>query len=69
MRKWLPLHATSKTVGVISDRPYLIAIDQMRGLSVGAVTTEDAIRKSNELTDSSTQIEEKTVTCETNSLQ
>lgn len=48
-RKWLPLHATSKKVGVISDRPYLIAIDQMKGLSVGGVTTEDAVRKSNEV--------------------
>ena len=43
--RWLPLHAMSKKVGVISDRPYLIAIDQMHGLSVGGVTTEDSIQK------------------------
>lgn len=36
-RKWLPLHATSRKFGVITDRPYLIAIDQMRGLSVGGL--------------------------------
>jgi hypothetical protein len=68
-RKWLPLHATSKKVGVISNRPYLIAIDQMHGLSVGGVTTEDAIRKSNgDSGDISARVEEEeTVRCATNS--
>jgi len=59
-RKWLPLHATSKRAGVISSRPYLIAIDQMKGLSVGGVTTEDAIKKSNEdLGDGSALVDEE----------
>jgi hypothetical protein len=44
-RQWLPLHATSKKAGVISDRPYLIAIDQIKGISVGGITSEDSIRK------------------------
>jgi hypothetical protein len=44
-RKWLPLHATSKTAGVISDRPYLIALDQMKGLSIGGVTSDEFIQK------------------------
>lgn len=38
--KWLPLHATTKELGVIADRPYLVAIDQMRGLSVGGLLME-----------------------------
>lgn len=44
-RKWLPLHATSKVAGVISDKPYLIALDQMKGFSVGGFTSEDSIQK------------------------
>jgi hypothetical protein len=32
---WFPLHAATKYGGVISDRPYLIAIDELAGLSVG----------------------------------
>jgi len=38
--KWLPLHAVTKKFGVISDRPYLIAIDQMHGLSVGGMISD-----------------------------
>lgn len=45
-RKWLPLHATSTLAGVISDRPYLIALDQMKGFSVGGVTSQNSIVKS-----------------------
>ncbi|HEX3248355.1 MAG TPA: hypothetical protein VHS05_02930 [Pyrinomonadaceae bacterium] len=44
-RKWLPLHATSKSVGVISDRPYLVALDQMKAFSVGGITSDDSIQE------------------------
>ena len=42
---WLPLHAVSKKFGVITDRPSLIAIDQMQGLSMGGITDKESIQK------------------------
>ena len=35
--RWLPLHAAGKRVGVIADRPMLIAVSELPGLSLGGV--------------------------------
>jgi hypothetical protein len=40
-QRWLPLHAMSRKVGVICDRPYLIDIEQRMGISVGGVIPEE----------------------------
>lgn len=40
--KWLPLHAATRKHGVISDRPFLVAIDQMKGLSVGGLIPSES---------------------------
>lgn len=39
-KKWLPLHAATTKYGVISNRPQLIAMDQMKGFSLGGVSGE-----------------------------
>jgi len=39
--RWLPLHAMSTKVGVVCDRPHLIAIEQGMGMSVGGVIPEE----------------------------
>jgi hypothetical protein len=36
-KKWLPLHAATTKRGVISNRPQLIAMDQLKGFSLGGV--------------------------------
>jgi hypothetical protein len=36
-KKWLPLHAATAKRGVISNRPQLIAMDQLKGFSLGGV--------------------------------
>jgi len=40
VKKWLPLHAATRLAGVVSDRPYLIALDQFRGFSIGVTLPE-----------------------------
>jgi hypothetical protein len=40
-RKWFPLYAVTKRVGVISDRPYLIALERYKGFSIGGTALRD----------------------------
>jgi hypothetical protein len=44
-KKWLPLHAATTRYGVISNRPQLIAMDQMKGLSLGGVAGKVTLTK------------------------
>jgi hypothetical protein len=39
-KKWFPLHAAPAKRGVISNRPQLIAMDQLKGFSLGGVAHE-----------------------------
>jgi hypothetical protein len=39
--KWLPRYATSNRVGVITDRPYPIAVEQRMGVSFGGIIPEE----------------------------
>ena len=40
-RRWLPRWAVSNSVGVITDAPYLISIDQQTGVSFGGIIPEE----------------------------
>lgn len=36
-KRWVPLYISTQKEGVITDQPYLIAIDQITGLSLGGI--------------------------------
>jgi hypothetical protein len=44
-KKWLPLHAATTKFGVISNRPQLIAMDQLKGFSLSGVAGKVTIAK------------------------
>jgi hypothetical protein len=41
-RQWFPLHAATRELGVITDRPTLIALEKYRGFSLGGASGKDS---------------------------
>ena len=44
-KKWLPLHAVTKNAGIITDRPRLITLEGLSGLSVSGAATSKQLEQ------------------------